>query len=189
MKKLHIILLATISIFTLSCNKNTDTEKAVFNQLNHNTNVAETQVVIDVEEIDPAIVLFVETYFPQTNIADCFQTQNCHKVILEDQTLLHFDLTFEWKKVDCSNSTVYTTVPDALVPEQIVSYVTENFTESNIVEINKADFGWRVGLDNGLNIKFDAEFNVIECGGCNGGNGGCNGGNGGNGGHHCGGGH
>lgn len=162
MKKLTILLVAALAFLAMSCNK-------FENEINDNA--TERSVIVDVNDIDTAIVSFVATYFPQSNITTCYQNQDCFKVLLDDQTVLHFDYAFDWKKVDCSHSTVNTVVPNGIVPAQITTYVTDSLPGLNIVEINKADFGWRIMLDNNQNVKFDTNFNVINGNGNGNGNG------------------
>ena len=217
MKKLSILLVAVMVVFATSCTKNQDeqntqdnpTEMAMRSSASYQNTLemAEVAVPVDLEDIDPAIVEFIDTYFPEAEITNCCQSDNGYRVRLADGTKVHFDLEFNWTKVMCDHSTVYTSVPAELIPAQIVDYVTAEYPEQVVVTIHKTcEEGWMIKLDSHEAIVFDAEFNVIE-GGCNGGGngngGGCNGGghgcdtinggcdtiNGGGGGHHGGGHH
>ena len=217
MKKLSILLVAVMVVFASACTKNQDnqnTEKAAMTSASYQNTleVAEVAVPVDLEDVDPAIVGFIDTYFPEAEIISCCQSDNGYRVRLDDGTKVHFDLEFNWTKVMCEHSTVYTSVPAELIPPQIADYVAAEYPEQVVVTIHKTcEEGWMIKLDNHEAIVFDAEFNVIE-GGCNGGGnghgngsngGGCNGGghgcdtinggcdtiNGGGGGHHGGGHH
>jgi Protein of unknown function (DUF2874). len=55
-----------------------------------------------------------------------------------------------------------------LVPEQIKAYVTANYPDQHIDEIERENNGWEIELNNDVELKFDANFNVVT----NGGNGG-----------------
>ena len=196
MKKLSILLVAVMVVFATACTKNQDTqdnptEMAMRTSASYQNTleVAEASVVIDLEDIDPAIVEFINTYFPEAEIVNCCQSDNGYRVRLADGTKVHFDLEFNWTKVMCEHSTVYTSVPAELIPAQIADYVATEYPEQVVVTIHKTcEEGWMIKLDSHEAIVFDAEFNVIE-GGCNGGgNGNGNGGNGGGcngGGHGC----
>jgi hypothetical protein len=199
MKKLSILLIAVMVVFATSCTKNQDEQNTQDNQTEmamrtsssyQNTlEVAEASVPMDLEDIDPAIVEFIDTYFPEAEIINCCQSDNGYRVRLADGTKVHFDLEFNWTKVMCDHSTVYTSVPAELIPAQIADYVAAEYPEQVVVTIHKTcEEGWMIKLDSHEAIVFDAEFNVIE-GGCNGGgNGHGNGGNGGGcngGGHGC----
>ena len=191
MRKVTLFLAVAVMALTTACKKqenptqNDAVQGIEAGQSYHDTYEAEEAYCpMDFEEIDPAIIAFVEAYFPEVTIE--LAQQACHgvKVTLSDGTAICFNEELEWNKVSCVESTVYTVVPSVLVPEQIAAYVAENCEGQNIVEIvRKADW-WRIMLDDETCVKFDTEFNVIE-GGCNGGGhgngGGCNGGGNGNG--------
>ena len=176
-KHLIIATIAALAIIATACGKEngaaTDTRLASSNvQL---WEAEELGIAIDNSEIDPSIVLFVETHFPQTSIFNCHQTQHYYKVKLNDGTLLKFTHSFDWVEVDCEHSTIYTFVPASIVPEPITAYVTANFPNQTIEEIEKkANGNWEVELRNGPEIKFDANFNVINGGGNGGGGNGSN---------------
>ena len=63
-----------------------------------------------------------------------------------------------WKEVDCK----YGEVPAAIVPQQIRDYVAKNFAGRKIVSIDRDKRDWEVKLDNGLDLKFDLQFRLIE---------------------------
>ena len=177
MKKLSIFAaLAALALFGMACTKVEAMDgmaKSAQNQ--QQWEVEGIGVAVDLNEVDPSIMQFVETHFPQTGIYNCHQTQHYYKVKLIDQTELKFTHSIEWVEVDCEHSTIYTAVPASIVPEPITAYVTANFPNNFIEEIEKKAYGWKVELNNDREIKFDADFNVINGGGNNGGgNGGGN---------------
>ena len=53
-------------------------------------------------------------------------------------------------------------VPAAIVPQQIRDYVAKNFAGRKIVSIDRDKRDWEVKLDNGLDLKFDLQFRLIE---------------------------
>ena len=178
-KHLFIATFAALALIATACGKEdgaaTDTRKAASSvQL---LEAEEVGIAINNSEIAPEIVMFVETHFPQTSIFNCHQTQHYYKVKLYDGTELKFTHSFDWVEVDCEHATIYVSVPTAIVPTQITDYVTANYPDKTIEEIEKKSNGnWEVELRNGPDIKFDANFNVIN-GGNNGNNGNGNGGN------------
>lgn len=109
-----------------------------------------------------AITSFVEQYFPQATIQMVMPDDDDIDVVLSDYTKIEFKLNYEWKKVDCEHSTTYATVPAALVPEQITAYVTSNFPNAIIKKLEKKYMGWEIELNNGLEIKFNNNFNVTK---------------------------
>ena len=110
----------------------------------------------------PEINTFVGTYFPQVGIRKVERDGNKYEVKLTDNTDIDFNLSFEWKKIDCDESNVYGSVPTELVPVQITDYVTANFPGKHIDSIEKKYNGWEIELSNGLEITFDSNFNVTE---------------------------
>ena len=118
--------------------------------------------VVEEEAVDPAtfIASFVETYFPETGIAECVETEEGYEVKLEDGTLVVFDSDLEWRKVSCKHSTVYVCVPEGIVPEEITAYVVENYPDNTIMDIKKTGFGWMVTLNNKGKIKFNKDFTI-----------------------------
>ena len=181
MNRLSVIAtIAALALFVTACGKENGaatneitTERAAASQQQWETE--EAGFAVDFSEIDPNILLFVETHFPQTSIYNCHQTQHYYKVKLSDQTKLKFNHSFEWIEVDCEHSTIYGIVPASIVPEQITDYVTTNFPNNHIDQIEKENYGWEIELNNDHEIKFDHDFNVISGGGNGGGgNGGGN---------------
>ena len=109
----------------------------------------------------PEINTFVGTYFPQVSIRKVERDGSKYEVELTDNTDIDFNLSFEWKKIDCDDSNVYGSVPANLVPVQITDYVTANFPNKHIDSIEKKyNGGWEIELSNGLEITFDSNFNV-----------------------------
>ena len=170
MKKLSFILIVAMALIGTACTKSEATSTEAATRAASNQNKFEIAKVINESDIDPAIMEFVMTHFPQTGIFHCYQTQHYYKVKLDDRTHLEFTHSFEWVKVDCEHSTIYTSVPTSIVPEQITAYVTANFPGKVIEEIEKKNFGWEIELKNGPEIRFDTNFNVINGGGNGGGN-------------------
>ena len=129
MKRLSIIAaFAALAIFGMACTKVEAMDGMARTAQNQQQwESEEIGIAVDLSEVNPSITQFVETYFPQTSILYCYQTQNRYKVTLNDQTKLHFTLTPEWIKVDCEHSNIYTSVPTGIVPGQITAYVTANF--------------------------------------------------------------
>ena len=114
------------------------------------------------QNTNPAITSFVEQYFPQATIQMMMPDDDDIDVVLSDYTKIEFKLNNEWKKVNCEHSTTFTSVPAALVPEQINAYVTASFPNAIIKKLEKKYMGWEIELSNGLEIEFDKKFNVID---------------------------
>ena len=180
-----LTILAIIALFAISCTQESafqpvepsltkavsapqvksgdvDEEEPQEPQEEENTEADETEG----EEEEPAaepedvIAAFVALHFPEVGIASNCENENCHEVKLEDGTQINFNSDFEWTKVSCKHSTVYTFVPESIVPEEITAYVLENHPDNTIMDIKKTGFGYMVTLNNKGKIKFNKDFSI-----------------------------
>ena len=111
---------------------------------------------------NPAITQFVTQHFPNATVQMVMPDEDDIDVVLNDYTKIEFRLNNEWKKVDCEQSTTFTAVPATIVPEQITAYVNANFPGAIIKKLEKKFRGWEIELNNGLELKFNSNFKVIE---------------------------
>jgi hypothetical protein len=111
---------------------------------------------------NPAITQFVTQHFPNATVQMVMPDEDDIDVVLNDYTKIEFRLNNEWKKVDCEHSTTFTAVPATIVPEQITAYVTANFPNAIIKKLEKQFRGWEIELNNGLELKFNSNFRVME---------------------------
>lgn len=114
------------------------------------------------QNTNPAITQFVTQHFPNATVQMVMPDEDDIDVVLNDYTKIEFRLNNEWKKVDCEHSTTFTAVPATLVPEQITAYVTTNFPGAIIKKLEKKYRGWEIELNNGLELKFNSNFKVME---------------------------
>lgn len=145
MKKIIIIaaLFIGFALCTTSCSKEAN---------------AQTQISIN---------NFVATYFPNEEVIATIKDDFDYDVTLSDYTQIEFDgnafgKKLEWDEINCKHSTVYTSVPAALVPTEIADHVSQLHSEQRIVKIAKDHRGWEIELSNGIEIEFDSKFRVRE---------------------------
>ena len=81
-----------------------------------------------------------------------------YEVIYTDRTEVDFESNGEWSSVERK----YAAVPAAIVPVQIADYVEKSFAGESIRKIDRDKYTWEVELSNGLEIKFDRNFQVID---------------------------
>lgn len=111
---------------------------------------------------NPAITQFVTQHFPDATVQMVMPDDDDIDIVLNDYTKIEFRRNNEWKKVDCEHSTTFTAVPATLVPEQITAYVTANFPNAIIKKLEKNFRSWEIELNNGLELKFNSNFKVME---------------------------
>ena len=167
MKKLALFAACIALAFAVSsCTK--ETPNGGNNSNNNQWEAEGNGAPVNATDIATDIVTFVNTHFPEASILSCNQTEHYYRVILSDNTKVYFTRAFEWVEVNCEHSSIYGAVPATLVPEQIAAYVTANYPNQHIDEIERENNGWEIELSNDVELKFDANFNVVN----NGGNGG-----------------
>jgi hypothetical protein len=185
-----LTIIAILALFLVSCSKGSDSaasgeisEKAISTvvksdggEVENEGQAAEGEEADDEGDIDQKeegeeeqeptpeelIAAFVATHFPEAAIAASEEDEEEEglSIKLDDGTHIVFDENFDWKKVDCKHSTIYTAVPESIVPEAITAYVVENYPDNTIMDIKKVGFGFMVRLNNKTKIKFDSDFNI-----------------------------
>ena len=81
-----------------------------------------------------------------------------YKVVFVNGAKVEFTKNGEWKDVECT----YGEVPAAIVPQQIRDYVAKNYPDRKITAIDRDRRDYEVELDNGLDLKFDLKFRLID---------------------------
>lgn len=104
---------------------------------------------------------FITKYFNEKDISyakidkDLFS--HSYEVFFVNGRKIEFHKNGEWKEVDCLKSAV----PSGIIPAQIVNYVDKNHSAFEIVKIDRDKRDYEIELSNGLEIKFDLQWNVI----------------------------
>lgn len=105
---------------------------------------------------------FLSAYYATSDIKyaamDVDITSTEYEVVLENGTKIEFNEGGEWRSVDCPGGAV----PAAIVPSEICDYVEANYPSCAIDELKRERRGWEVGLNNGLDLEFDATFRLME---------------------------
>jgi hypothetical protein len=74
-----------------------------------------------------------------------------YEVVLTGGTEIDFDGKGEWFEIDCKRSPV----PASVIPQYVKDYVSENFKDNIITQIDRNRRGIEVELNNDLSLKFD----------------------------------
>lgn len=95
-------------------------------------------------------------YFPKAKIGMIKVDRHLLKktdydVKLVDGTRIEFSNSGKWKVVDCNRREV----PEELVPKTIRRYLNKNFMNRKVTMIEKKTAAYRVGLADGVVLKFD----------------------------------
>lgn len=84
--------------------------------------------------------------------------ERSYEVVLADGTKLEFTNKGSWKEVDCR----YGEVPSAIVPAPIKNYISENYSGSRVLKIERDSRGYEVKLSNKLELKFNNDFKIVD---------------------------
>ena len=82
-----------------------------------------------------------------------------YEAILTDGTEISFDRHGNWDNIETSASS---SVPEALIPAAISTYVKKNYSGQKIVGIDKERNGYEVELTNGLDLKFNKQGEFLR---------------------------
>ncbi len=123
---------------------------------------ADNDRIVPYEKLPAKAQEFVKKYFPSEKVsyvkeeADFMELS--YEVVFAQGTKVEFTGQGEWKEVDCR----YSTLNEDLVPEQIRSYVRQNFPDTKFVKIEKGYRDYEVKLTNRLELTFDLNFNLVD---------------------------
>ncbi len=82
-----------------------------------------------------------------------------YDVVMTDGSEISFDKHGNWKEVEVGQST---SVPTALIPNPIKTFVNENQKKAKVTGIEKKNYGYDVELSNGQDVKFTEKGKFIR---------------------------
>ena len=118
---------------------------------------------ITLEQLPAAAQTFLKTHFADLTLAYAVEDPKVvgseYEVTYTDRTEVEFRPNGEWSSVERR----YAAVPASIVPAQISDYVAKSsFPNQYIKKIERDAYTWEIELSNGIEIKFDREFHVID---------------------------
>ena len=117
---------------------------------------------ISVNELPQKAQNFIQQFFPGNTVFYAKMEKDfldkTYDVVFSNGEKIEFDKNGEWKEINCK----FTTVPDAVIPEQIKNYVIKQFPQAKVLKIEQEHKGYEVKLNNKLEIKFNSHFQVIK---------------------------
>ena len=123
---------------------------------------ADNEVPVTVNELPATAQTFINTHFKDKKVALAKKETGffelSYDVIFTDGNKLEFDRHGNWKEVNCK----YSSVPAAVVPQQISDYVKANYAGINILSIEKDDREYEVRLANRVELTFTLQFQLLD---------------------------
>ena len=81
-----------------------------------------------------------------------------YTIVYDSGESVEFDKEGNWKEFDCRTSQV----PSALIPEEIKKHIRATFPGTTILDLDRNRLGYEVKLNNGLEVEYDRNFQVID---------------------------
>lgn len=125
--------------------------------------LADNDRPIALDKLPAAAQTFLKTHFADLTLAYAVEDPKFvgseYEVTYTDRTEVEFRPNGEWSSVERR----YAAVPASVVPTQISDYVAKSsFPNQYIKKIERDAYTWEIELSNGIEIKFDREFHVID---------------------------
>ena len=127
-----------------------------------NISYADSERVISADKLPIAAQKFLKTHFAEQSITyakvDGYMFDIDYEVRLADGTKIDFDSRGNWTSVERKAAAL----PEKLVPTKIAEYVAKYYTGTKVVKIERNKRSYEVELSNGLELTFDARYNLIN---------------------------
>lgn len=105
---------------------------------------------------------FLKTHFagqePTYILEDKETFSKDYKVQFANNIEVEFDKNGNWEDVDGNHQAI----PASIIPKKIATYVKTNFPNTAVTKIDKGNWGYEVGLSNGLELEFNSKGNFIK---------------------------
>ncbi len=128
----------------------------------HVAAIAGNDKPISVAQLPVTAQQVIKKYFGGNKVAlakmDTEFLGKTYDVIFTNGDKLEFNKKGVWTEIDCKSSSV----PNALVPAKIASYVRGNYPGEKILKIEKDDGNYDVKLSNRMEITFNKKFQVTD---------------------------
>ena len=118
--------------------------------------LADNDKIITREELPEKAQVFLTQHFEGIEILYAKAEREMgvimsYDVLLDGEVKVEFNRSGEWTSVDCERNQV----PNGVLPQGVLDYVTKKFAKSYVVEIERGLLGYDVKLNNDLDLDFD----------------------------------
>ncbi len=119
--------------------------------------------LIEFGELPTVTQNFINTHFPDADVLRIelddtpANGDDYYEVKLSNGFELDFNADGDWTDIDGNGNRI----PDAIIPEAILTYTNANHNSNFIDGIEKKSYGYKIELNNDLDLKFDAEGTYI----------------------------
>lgn len=117
---------------------------------------------IDINQLPETAQQFIQKHFSNEKISIAkMETEffdKSYEIFFVNGNKIEFDKKGNWTEINCK----FSEVPGGVIPQKIRDHVTSNYSESKVIEIDRDKHDYEVKLSNGLELKFDLKFNLID---------------------------
>ncbi len=116
---------------------------------------------IQVAQMPAASQHFIKKYFGDIQVDHAVVSDKGSKkyeVHFVNGTEIEFDAQGEWMEIECEHGAV----PEAIIPQKLLDFVNKNHPGRRIVAIKRNMRGYKLELDNDLDLKFDREYRLMK---------------------------
>ena len=114
--------------------------------------------VITYDQLPQAAQTFLKQHFAKKVPLVVTADWDDFTIRYESGEKIEFDRSGNWKDIECYNSKV----PNETVPDQISSYISQNYPGKSIIKLERHRSVYEVKLNNGMEIEFNRNFQVVD---------------------------
>ena len=114
--------------------------------------------VITYDQLPQAAQTFLKQHFGKKVPLIVTADYDDYTIRYESGEKVEFDKKGNWKDLECYNSKV----PADVVPDQIASYLKQNYPGKAVFKLERHRSVYEVKLNNGLEVEFNRNFQVID---------------------------
>lgn len=124
--------------------------------------IADDDRPIQYDELPAEAKSFVAEHFAKEEVSHVTVDNDIiskeYKLVFLSGAKVEFDGDGTWKEVDCR----YSSVPEAIVPAAIATYVKEHYPNSKITELKREYSNWEAKITGGLELTFNNNFKLVD---------------------------
>jgi len=117
--------------------------------------------IVSASDLPSQIQDYVTAHFPNNNILQVTKDREGFKhnyeLILDESITLEFNKKHEIVDIDGISK-----LPDSVVPEKLLLYISTNFTENYIIGWEKEDKNQEIKLDNDMDLVFNMNGDFLK---------------------------
>lgn len=117
--------------------------------------------VIQLSDLPKVAQNFINTHFGDRQVSYVMKDDGEYEVRFNDGTKVDFGRKGDWEAVDCNHQSVPQSVVK-LLPSNVSSYVTSNFSGAFITKIERERRSYNVELNNGLELEFNSNGDFLR---------------------------